>query len=498
LYQRGVAAQATYMFKHALIQDAAYQSLLRSTRQQYHRRIAQVLAEQLPETAETQPELLAHHYTEAGLSEQAVHYWQQAGQHAVKRSAHVEAIAHLNKGLTPVDQLPDAPHRIQHELALLITLGPALIANKGQTSPEVEYTYMRAHELCRHVDEPSQLFPVLRGLWIYYNARGQFQTGHELGEQLFTLAQRTQDAGFLLEAHRSLGTTLFFLGDFTTALDHCMQNMACYDVEQHRFLAVRSGQDPGVASFTYATYILWLLGYPDQALARLHETLSLARKVPHIYSLCFALCWAAVLRHSLRQREAMQEQAAEVMALCTQYGLPLYLAFGTTIHGRALAAQGQSTLGIMQMLHGITNWRSIGAEMMRTHMLALLAEAYWEVGQTQEGLAVLTEAINLVNEKGERWWEAELYRLKGELLWALSPNNEAEAETHFQQALDIARRQEAKSLELRAAMSLARLWQQQGKRAAAYDLLAPIYGWFTEGFDTADLQEARALLDALM
>jgi class 3 adenylate cyclase/predicted ATPase len=497
LYRRGVPPQATYLFKHALIQEAAYASLLKSTRQQYHQRTAQVLAERFPEATETQPELLAYHYTEAGFAEQSIPYWQQAGQRAVERSAHVEAIAHLSKGLALVKQLPDTPYRIQHELTLLITLGPALIAHKGQASAEVEHTYTRAYELCRHIDEPTQLFPVLRGLWIYYNTRGQFQTGHELGEQLYTLAQRTQDAGFLLEAHRTLGTTLFFLGDFDPALDHCMQNIACYDLERHRLLAVRSGQDPGVASFTYAAYILWLLGYPEQALERLHETLSLARKVPHIYSLSFALGWAAVLHHCLRQRDAVQEQAAEMMTLCTQHGLPLYLAFGTTLYGRVCAAHGQLALGIVQMRQGITQWRSMGAEIMRTYMLALLADAYREAGQMQEGVVVLTEAMSLVAEKGERWWEAELYRLKGELLLALSPNNEPDVEVCLRHALDIARRQQAKSLELRAATSLARLWQHQGKHIAARELLAPVYGWFTEGFDTADLRDARALLEEL-
>jgi predicted ATPase len=396
LYRRGVPPQATYLFKHGLIQEAAYASLLKSTRQQYHQRTAEVLAERFPEATETQPELLAYHLRrqdsqsnlsttgnrrDSGLSS-ARRMWEQ-----LRTSAKVSRWS-SNSQTHPV--------AFRHELTLLITLGPALIAHKGQTSTEMEHTYSRAHALCRHIDEPTQIFPVLRGLWIYYNARGQFQTGHELGEQLYTLAQRTQDAGFLLEAHRTLGTTLFFLGDFDTALDHCMQNIACYDLERHRFLAVRSGQDPGVASFAYAAYILWLLGYPDQALERLHETLSLARKVPHIYSLSFALCWAALLHHCLRQREAVQEQVAELMALCTQHGLPLYLAFGTTLHGRAFAAQGQSAQGIAQMRQGITRWRSMGAEIMRTYMLALLAEAYREAGQMQEGLAVLTEAMSLI------------------------------------------------------------------------------------------------------
>jgi predicted ATPase len=461
LYRRGVPPQATYLFKHGLIQEAAYASLLKSTRQQYHQRTAEVLAERFPEATETQPELLAYHLRrqdsqsnlsttgnrrDSGLSS-ARRMWEQ-----LRTSAKVSRWS-SNSQTHPV--------AFRHELTLLITLGPTLIAHKGQTSTEMEHTYSRAHA------------------------------------QLYTLAQRTQDAGFLLEAHRTLGTTLFFLGDFDTALDHCMQNIACYDLERHRFLAVRSGQDPGVASFAYAAYILWLLGYPDQALERLHETLSLARKVPHIYSLSFALCWAALLHHCLRQREAVQEQVAELMALCTQHGLPLYLAFGTTLHGRAFAAQGQSAQGIAQMRQGITRWRSMGAEIMRTYMLALLAEAYREAGQMQEGLAVLTEAMSITDEQGERWWEAELYRLKGELLLALSPNSVADVEVCLHHALDIARRQQAKSLELRAAMSLARLWQCRGQPVEARKLLAPIYGWFTEGLNTADLCDARALLEEL-
>jgi TOMM system kinase/cyclase fusion protein len=505
LYQQGLPPQATYVFKHALIQDAAYQSLLRSTRQRHHQHIAQVLEAQFPETCETQPELLAHHYTEAGLMAQAIPYWHRAGQRALERSANLEAIEHLTRGLNVLNTLPDTPERAQQELDFQTTLGPPLVATKGQAAPEVLHAYTRARELCQQVGETSQLFQVLRGLWYFYLHRVELQTARELGEQLLTLAQHVGDPALRLEAHYTLGNTLNYLGEFAAAQAHFAQGIALYDPQRHRAHTVRYGQDPGVICRAYAGVTLWLLGYPDQALQRSHEALTLARELAHPFSLGFALAFAAWLHYFRREGQLTQERAEATMALGAEQGFGVYAAMGRIFRGWALAQQypesgarqGQVEEGMAQMQQGLAAWRATGAVVFQPYGLALLAEASAQAGQHEAGLTLLAEALALTNDKGERRWEAELYRLKGELLLARSPEHDAEAETCFRQALDIARRQQAKSWELRAAMSLARLWQRHGKRAAAYELLVPIYGWFTEGFDTPDLQEAKALLDTL-
>jgi class 3 adenylate cyclase/predicted ATPase len=497
VYQRGVGSQAFYLFKHALIQDAAYQSLLRSTRQQYHQRIAQVLEAQFAELVETQPEVLAHHYTEAGLSERAVMYWHCAGQHAIKRSAHVEAISHLRKGLEVLQGLPETPERTQQELTLQIDLGPPLISTQGYAAPEVEQAYTRARELCQQVGETPQLFSVLHGLWLFYFVRGELQTGYELGEQLLTLAQRVQDHAFLLEAHRALGTILFFRGELASAHAHLEEGATLYDFRQHRSLTFLYGQDSKVTCLGYAAWALWLMGYPDQAQARSHEMLTLAQELAHPFTLVFALQWAAYVHRFRREGPLLQKRVEEVVTLAREHGFAQRVATGTILQGGVLADLGQRQEGIEQMCQGLAALRATRAGLGLPYYSSMLIEAYGAVGRVSEALGMLDETLALVDKYGERYWEAELHRLKGELLLARSAENQAEAETSFHHALDMARRQQAKSLELRATMSLARLWQQQGKRQEAYDLLAPIYHWFTEGFDTADLQDAKTLLDEL-
>jgi predicted ATPase/class 3 adenylate cyclase len=498
LYQQGLPPHATYRFKHALIQDAAYQSLLRSTRQQHHLYIAQVLEARFPEVCETQPELLAHHYTEAGLSAQAIPYWQRAGQRAIQRSANLEAVAHLTKGLELLATLPDTPDRIQHELDMLTMLGPVLTNTSGPGSPAVEQVYARARELCQQAGEPRQLFPVLWGLWYFYNTRAELQKAEELGKQLLTLAQQVQDRTLLLEAHHALWPTLFFLGELAAARGHLEQGMALYDLQDHRSHAfLYGGHDPGSCCQSYTAWTLWALGYPEQALKASDWALTLARELAHPASLAASLSYAAVLHQFRREREAVQQMAEALIALSTEQGDAERLARGTILRGWALFVQGQGTEGMMQMRQGLAALQATGGEVRRQLFLPLLAGAYGGIGQSEEGLNVLAEALAAVEKTGGRFYEAELYRLRGELLLARSAEHHTEAETCFRQGLNIARRQQAKSWELRAAMSLSRLWQQQGKQADARELLAPIYGWFTEGFDTADLQEAQALLEEL-
>jgi class 3 adenylate cyclase/predicted ATPase len=512
LYQRGLPPLATYVFKHALIQDVAYQSLLKQTRREYHQQIAQVLVEQFPETAESQPELLAHHYTEAGLADQAVDYWQRAGQRAVERSAHLEAISHLTVALELLATLPDTLERAQQELLLQTALGPALVATRGFAAPEVEAVYTRARELCRQIGETPQLFPVLAGLRLFYTQRAEYQIACELGEQLLTLAQRVQDPAYLLVAHQSLGVTLLCLGELVSAHTHVEQGWALYDALAQRSHTFVHGLDPGITCLSYVALALWLRGYPVQALQRIDETLALGQALSQPFSLAYARSTVAWLHQCRREGQLTQEHADTAIACANEQGFPYIVAFGSILRGWALAMQGQGEQGLAQLCQGLAAYDATGSAQMRSQLLALLAEVYGRTGQVEAGLKVLVEALTAVERTGEHWWEAELYRLKGELLRqsaVLSPasgassvdastqTSDAEAEICFHHALDVARRQQAKSLELRAAISLSQLWQQQGKEDEARDLLATIYDWFTDGFDTPDLQQAKALLHAL-
>jgi class 3 adenylate cyclase/predicted ATPase len=506
VYQRGRLPQCRYIFKHALIQEAAYQSLLRSTRQRYHQRTAQMLEAQFPETVETQPELVAHHATEAALGEQAVRYWQRAGQRAIERSANLEAISHLTKGLEILTTLPDSTEHMQQEILLQTALASTYIAVKGGAAPEVERAYVRARELCQQMGDTAQLIPVLGGLRRHYSQRAEYQQVRELGEQLLHLAQHRQDPVALLEAHLGLGLTLWDLGELIEARTHLEQGIVLYDRQQDRSLAFRYGRDPGVTSRYATALVLWLLGYPSQALQRSHEAIRLAQELSHAYSLALALYWAAECHRYRREEQAAHERVEAAIALSTEQGFTQYLVRGTILRGGVLAAQGQSEVGIAQMRQGLAAFQTSGGGVSQPSFLALLAEAYGQGGQVEEGLRVLAEALILVEKTGDRFWKAELYRFKGELLLQQARTRRRakgtqhpweEAEGCLHQALDIAHRQQAKSLELRAAMSLSRLWQQQNKRTEAHQLLAEIYGWFTEGFDTADLQDAKALLEEL-
>jgi class 3 adenylate cyclase/predicted ATPase len=530
LYQRGLPPQARYIFKHALIQDAAYQSLLKSRRHQYHQQIAQVLEERFPETIETQPELVAHHYTEASLIERAIPYWQQAGERATQRSAYAEAVAHLTKGLEVLKALPDTPERAQQELTLQLALNDALLTIKGYTVPEVEKTMTRARELCRQLGETPQLFPVLSRLALFYINRGELQTTRELAEQMMRLAQSVQDRSLLSWAHSCLECTLHELGELVSARPHWEQAIALYDPQKHPRPTAGTA-DPRVDCLSYMAWILWLLGYPEQALKRSHEALAVAAGLSHPFSLAYALGAAAWFHLLRREEQVARERAEAVMTLSAKQGFPNWLAYGTTMRGSVLAEQGQVEEGIAQLRQGLAAFRAMGAELVWRDFLPLLAAAYAKVGWVEEGLSVVAEALALVDKTGARVSEAELYRLKGELTLqqnreratgngqqgrvtdprALTPDPQNEAEECFLRAIEVARKQQAKSLELRAVMSLVRLRQQQvsehGSRNtqheararldAARTMLSDIYNWFTEGFDTKDLQEAKALLESL-
>jgi predicted ATPase len=440
---------------------------------------------------------LAQHYTEAGLTESALIYWQRAGQQALQHSANPEAVRHLTRGIELLSTLPDTPARAQQELEFQLALGPALMATKGQAAPEVEQAYARARALCAQIGETPQLVPTLRGLCRFYQSRGPLATARELGEQLYRLAQRATAPTPRLEAHDALGTTLFLLGEYSAARKHLEQGIALTDLSAQQALMLRHGVAPGVRCIALAAITLWCLGYPTQAMQRSREALVLAQELNHHQSLAYARHSAAVLHHRRRDQPALQAAAEALVAVATAQGLPLWVGHGTYWQGWGLAVQGHGEAGLAQMHQGLAAVPSTGQTLSRPYQLVLLAEATGYAGQVEEGLRRQAESLTAFASSGRGDMLTEAYRLQGELLLRQATPEATQAEACFQQALDIARRQQAKSLELRAATSLARLWQQQGKRDDARELLAPIYGWFTEGFDTADLHDAKALLEEL-
>jgi DNA-binding winged helix-turn-helix (wHTH) protein/predicted ATPase len=493
-----------YGFRHALYQEVLYQRLGAGRRARLHRLIGGREAAGYGARAGERAAALAMHFERGQDAPQAVPYLQQAAVNALTRGAYQEAIAHLSRGLEVLQTLPDTPEHRRLELRVHLTLGPAVIVTQGPASPAVERVYTRAQALCQELGETPALFSVLRGRWIYAAVGGQFHAAAALGQQLLALAQEAQDTGHRLEAHRTLAATVFYLGELPTAYTHAQQGLALYDPQHHHVLAVHYGQDPGVACLVYAAWQLWYLGYPEQALARGQEAVALARRLSHPHSLAVALHAAATLHQFRGAARAAQACAEAALALATEHAFAFYQANSTVLQGWALAVQGRGEEGTAQMCQGVAAYEATGAGLRRTYFLALLAEAYGRAGQGTEGLRLLAQALTVVRTTGERVYEAELYRLRGELLLASAGpgprptgSREADAESSLQQALAVARRQQAKSLELRATMSLARLWQQQGKRIQAREPLSEVYGWFTEGFDTADLQEAKALLAAL-
>jgi predicted ATPase len=362
----------------------------------------------------------------------------------------------------------------------------------------VVQAYTRALELCRQVGEPTQLFAVQGGLWQFYAVRAEYQTARELAEQLLTLAQSPPDPALLLGAHTVLGQTFYLLGAFSQARDHLERGLALYNPQQPRSLAfLLGGEDPGIACQGFTAWNLWVLGYPEQAWRSLHETLQRAQRLGSPFHLAWAQRGAAWLSQLGCEPVATQEHAEALMALAGEQGFAYWTALGTMFRGWALAQTGQGAEGLAQIHQGLATIRATGAELGRPHFLALLAEAYGHAGQPATGLTVLSEALDVADKNGEGYYQAELHRLTGELLLALSADHHAEATACFSRALYTARQQQARAWELRAALSLGRLWRHQGKREEARHLLAEVYAWFTEGFDTADLQEARALLEAL-
>jgi predicted ATPase/DNA-binding winged helix-turn-helix (wHTH) protein len=503
LWERGLeewpdgTVTACYGFRHALYQQAIYGQIAPGRRWRLHQQIGHRMEAGFGAQVGERAAELAAHFEQGRDTRRAVQYVQQAAENAARRNAPHEVIALLTRGLALLATLPETPARAQQELALQMALGPALQATQGYGAPEVEKVYTRAREICQQGGDTVQVCAALWGLYAYYLAGAELRVAVELGEQCLALAERTADAALHMEAHRALGNTWLCRGEFAAARAHLEQARALYDPQQHRFHALVSAGDPGVACLSFIAWTLWFLGYPDQALQSSHQALTLAQALSHPYSLGFALYRAARLHQYRREGQRAFARAEACVSLSTEQGFTYLAAMGTVTCGWALAWQGQGEEGIRQIGQGLAVSRATGTVRHQVYILALLAEAYQRGGQIQAGLDVVVEALAGVERTEERWYAAELHRLKGELVLHHDTPDEFQAEACFTQALDIARQQQAKSWELRTATSLARLWQQQGKRIEAHALLAPVYGWFTEGLETTDLQEARALLEDL-
>jgi predicted ATPase len=487
-----------YGFTHALYQEVAYTRLTAARRAQIHRHIGEREEVGYGPQAHELAAVLAVHFERGRDADRAIRYLQHAADNALRRFAYTDAITHLTKALALLTALPETPERAQREMVLQTTLGPALIATRGYAAPEVEQTYARARTLCEQVGETSQVFSMLRGLAAFYQHRGALLTARELREQCLRLAQRADEPAHLLEAHIHLGLTLSLLGEYAAARTHLEQGSALSDLIVQPALAKRQSIImPRVACQVYAVPTRWCLGYPAQALGRSQEALALAQELAHPYSLAMARHSAAFLHYLRRDAAAVQAEADALLTLATMQGFPYWKVAGGVWQGWALAMQGEGEVGLAQLCQGLAAMVALEEELARPIFLVLLAEAAEHVGQIEAGLCRLAEALTAFEATGGGALLAEAYRFQGEFLLRQVVPDVAHAESCFQQALAVARRQQAKSWELRAATSLSRLWQQQGKRMEAHALLAPVYGWFTEGFDTADLQEAKALLKHL-
>jgi class 3 adenylate cyclase/predicted ATPase len=493
LFCRGTAPHASYLFKHALVQDAAYSTLLRGRRQELHARVAAALEEHFADLVERQPELLAHHLAAAGNTGRAVEQWLKAGRHAAGQLAYLEAIAHFERGLSLLHSLPESEIRNSREIELQLALGLCQFPTKG--ADEARSPYMRALELAETSGEPHQRFEALYGLWQSNAVSGRIAAASPLSERLLRLTEREGDDGSRLQAHHSGWATRYWAGDQAKAREHANAGRRLYDPKKHashRF--AYGGHDPGVCAGYCGAQSEWLLGYPETALASIAGSVALAEGIAHPFSLCMALTFSSVLYLNRREPERALRQLETAEALAAEQRLSLIYEPGL-LRGIALLGQGAIDEATARIREGVVNWTRLGRTIFLPYGLAFLAEGLARHGDQMAALAALREGLETARATGEQHWDAELHRLTGTVL--LAQNKLDESQACHQQAIRTAQDQHAKSLELRAATSLARLWGEQGRRAEASDVLAPVYGWFTQGFDTADLIEAKALLAEL-
>jgi tetratricopeptide (TPR) repeat protein len=499
IFRRGTPPDAEYTFKHALVQDAAYSTLLRARRQQLHARIVTILEKQFPEVVKAQPALIAHRSTEAALSEKAVGYWLKAGQQAVARSAMTEAVAQLQKGLDLLTSMPDSSACQQQELDLRITLGQALIATKGWAAPLVGETYARARLLAKQLDRSDCLFPLLYGQSLFHHLRGEHKLALSLAQEIEKIGQTRGEAACALVGSSLHGTMRFVAGEFVAARAILAQNYAMNNpavrAANRAACATVTPEDPHVAVLVYLAVSLGYLGYVDAARYRAREALSEASQLGHVYSLAWASIFASWVECAVGSPYDIRRHAEQAVSLSSEHEFPIILAWGLIYRGWSMSTLGEAEEGCGLIAKGLALYRATGSVAYQPSALILLAEACGKLGRTTEGLNYLTEAEQIIETTSERFHEAESHRVRGDLLNAMG--DLAGAERSYQQAIAVAKRQSAKMFELRASTRIARVWRDQGKREESRDLLAPIYGWFTEGLDTPVLQDAKALLDQL-
>ncbi len=503
LFRRGVPPYATYLFKHALVQDAAYGTLLREPRRALHARIAKTLESQLVDIAESEPEVLARHCTEAGQIEKAAGLWGKAGQRSLERSALVEAVAQLTRALDQIVGLPGTPALRREQIKLQVALITPLNHLKGYAAAETKAAVERARLLIEQAealgeppDEPLLLFSVLYGFWVANLVSFKGDVCRELAMQFLALAQKQEANVPFLIGHRLVGTSLLLTGDIAESRPHYDQAIGLYDPSEHRALATRFGQDAKVSILCFRALALWVLGYPQAALADADHVLKYAHEIGHIPSLMFSLTIASLTHVYCGEYAAANAQSDECVALADKVGA-FWKAFGVMNKGWLLMLAGEASEAVKILASSIDALQSTGATMFVPVYRAYLARCNAELGRSDDAWRCITEALKIVEQGKQEMWAAEIHRTAGETALHSSERDAAKAEACFERALTVARQQQAKSWELRAATSMARLWRDQGKRDKAREILASVYGWFTEGFDTLDLKQAKALLDEL-
>jgi class 3 adenylate cyclase/tetratricopeptide (TPR) repeat protein len=494
IYEDEDAAEPTYKFKHALIRDLAYEALLKTRRREAHQRVVHVIEERFAQIIESQPEVVAHHCAEAGLTTAGARYWRKAGQKAIERSAHKEAMAHLNRGLELVATLPQGEERATEELQLQVALTTPLTAMLGATAPEVERACNQARELLQVVGDTRARFSVLGMLFPLFVDRGDAVTAHELAEQMLGLASQRQSPVWLLWAHLALGVSLMELGDLIPARTHLERAAQLYVPGRHSYGFV---EDPGATSTSRLAYVLVCLGYPDQALRRSEEAFAQARELSQPYTLAMVLGHAGLVRLLRGELWAAQDLIKRMVTICEEQGFALLEAIGNNWLGRVLVAQGRINEGISLIYDSLGRYAAMDNKVDIKFERFTLASAHRRLGQPEEGLAELELVQAMIAKTAKHILQSQVYQLKGELLLMLDPSKESEAEQNFRLAIETARKQNAKATELTATTSLARLLRNTSHRDEAHSMLADIYNWFTEGFDTADLKEAKALLEEL-
>ena len=497
VFRRSSTTEERYTFKHALVQETAYRGLLRSKREAIHERIAKLLQEQFSERVNAEPELLARHLTEAGLLEPSVEQWKRAGLKAMDSSANMEALSHLTKALELFEQLEPTRKSAHDELSLQVPLAAALVAVKGWSASETGDAYFRSRELCRQIGDTRQTIPVLYGIWSYQYMSAHLKDALELANECLRLAERGKDRTHLMAAHSAVGQTLVDMGELNDADQHLEKSFALYQSVQDQSVWQDYGEDPALTALAWSVWVSWFRGFPEKAFSQCNELVEATQKSSATITTAWALTVKAGLQQFCGEFGPALDSANNVIEFSTERDISLFRAFGSILKGHSLVALGQAEDGAELMCQGVEDWKTAGAGLCLPLFYAMLAEGYGRCKRPEQGLSTLDYGFEHVERPGDQVWLPELYRVRGTVLLSQPADNSVQAEDSFRKATDVAREQGSKSFELRATTDLARLYERQGQGEEAANILTPAYGWFTEGFGTADLKEAKLLLERL-